>query len=88
MAFVRIFVHFSKPELNWYSVLESVHSKVMRWAELNMMKSVLAQQDISEGINHLHQRIDTCLAIYHVDFSPLNYVVKLLTFMEPLPGEG
>jgi hypothetical protein len=60
----------------------------MRWAKLNIMKSILAQQDICEGIDRLHQHIDTCLAICHVDFSPLNYVAKLLTFMEPLPGEG
>lgn len=60
----------------------------MRWAKLNMMKSILSQQDISEGIDRLHQHIDTCLAICHVNFYPLNYVVKLLTFMESSSGEG
>ena len=49
-------------------MLLGVRSKVTRWANLNIVQSILAQRDINEGVNDLHQKIDTCIAAYHVLF--------------------
>jgi hypothetical protein len=40
----------------------------MRWADLNMVHSILTQGDISEGVDAMHQKIDTCIAVYNVTF--------------------
>jgi hypothetical protein len=56
----------SKLELDWSRMLRSVRDRVVKWADLNIMQSILAQRDINEGVNALHQKIDTCVAAYNV----------------------
>jgi hypothetical protein len=63
---MRVVVDHPKLELDWFRVLQSVHGRVTKWADLNIIRSILAQQDISECVDFLHQRIDTCIASYHV----------------------
>ena len=47
-------------------MLLSVRNRVMKWADLNIMQCILAQRDINEGLDDLHQNIDTCMVAYHV----------------------
>lgn len=59
-------VNHAKLELGWCRILEKVRNRVTQWADLNVIKSILGQGEISEGVNLLHQEIDTCIAVYHV----------------------
>ena len=36
------------------------------WAGLNIISSIIKQQTISQEVDILNQKIDTCIAVYHV----------------------
>jgi hypothetical protein len=65
-SFIHIGVVRLNLELDSYRILESIRDKVDRWANLNTVRSLLNQDDIREGVDELHRRVDTCIAAYHV----------------------
>jgi hypothetical protein len=78
-SFIHIGVVRLKLELDSYRILECVRDKVDRWANLNTVRSLLNQDDIREGVDELHRRVDTCIAAYHVLL--LLYLVPVLIFL-------
>ena len=81
--------HRAKRKDHCYRTLKSIHSRVLRWADLSIVQSILAQQDIREGVDFMHRQIDTCIATCHVVFS-YNWcaVVPTDIYRHLLPGEN
>ena len=55
-------------QVDWCRILQSVHEKVDEWANLNKMKTLLRQGEISGDIDRLHKEIDKCMRTYNVLF--------------------
>ena len=61
-------VDHSELQVDWCRILQSVHEKVDQWANLNKMKTLLKQGQISGDIDRLHKEIDKCIRTYNVLF--------------------
>jgi hypothetical protein len=61
-----------EPDIHRY--LESVRNKVYQWSRLNTFRSLLNQENIREGMDELHRRVDTCIYACHVRHLSLNFV--------------